>query len=275
MTKGKIIVIDWHVFTHTAIFAWRNNKGVPATFTGLNMILSCLRRIGVEPEDTIYLAVDFLTSWRKEYAEEYKANRKAMRESYEDIDWKKMYSDFDNLLNILDKATDWIVLKNEHLEADDFASYIVRHNQDREIILVTIDKDWQQMWHFNNVKIFSPKSKPKRYKIKPSKFNVYHLIASKVKKEESDNLISPILNEKDYDTRMMLINLLELPEFIDKQIKETFDNIKKEEEINSDLIPFTSLREKIEGIYNDKKDIVTYEWSENLEKKREKRRSKK
>jgi len=275
--KKKIIVIDYLVFVHSAIFAWRNNKGIPMTYTLLNMIISCLRRIGIEPFDTIYIATDYLKSWRKEYVEEYKANRKAFRDSFEDIDWSKMFNDADKMLNILDKATDWIIVKNEyseHLEADDIASYIVRHNQDKEIILVTIDSDWEQMWHFDNVKLFSPKTKPKRYKIKPENFNVYTLISSKVTKETSDNLISPILSEKDYDTRMMLINLLELPDFIEKQLDVVFQNLDKKEDYDLNLIPFKSLREKIGDLYNDKKDIIDYEWCIRLEEKRKNRKKK-
>ena len=206
---SKIIVLDWHVFLFSAIYGCRYNKSIPATYTGLNMILSCLRRIGIEPEDTIYVASDYLKSWRKQYAEEYKANRKAIRDSQKDIDWDKMFNDFDNLLNSIEQGTDWIVLKGEHLEADDYASYIVRKNQDAdEIVLVTIDSDWQQLWKYDHVTIFSIKSKPKRYKIKPKNFNAYHLIESKIHKEVADNLVSKITYDKDYDTRMMMVNLL-------------------------------------------------------------------
>lgn len=276
--KEKIVVIDWLVFVHTAIFNWRNNKEIPMTYTLLNMIISCLRRIGIEPLDTIYIATDYLKSWRKEYVEEYKANRKAFRDSYEDIDWNKMFKDADDLLEKIDKGTDWIVIKNEyseHLEADDIASYIVRNNTDKEIILITIDSDWQQFWQFDNVKIFSPKSKPKRYKIKPKNFNVYQLISSKVKQEKSDNLISPLITEKDYETRLMLINLLELPDFIDKKLELTFKNIHKSDDYNSDNIPFKNLRQKIEELYNDKKDRITYDWCVSLENKRMRRKKKK
>lgn len=278
--KDKIIVLDWLVFVHTAIFAWRNTKSIPMSYTLLNMIISCLRRIGVEPFDTIYIACDHYGSWRKEYAEEYKANRKAQRDKYEDIDWEQMWKDSDNMLEILDKGTDWIIIKNEHsihLEADDIASYIVRNNQDKDkdIILVTTDGDWEQMWKFDNVKLFSPKMKPKRYKVKPNNFNIHKLISSKVKKETSDNLISPIITEKDYDTRLMLINLLELPEFVEKKLENTFANLNIDKDYNLDCIPFLKLRERIGNLYNDKDNIVDYDWCIKLEEKRNNRKKKK
>jgi len=274
--EGKIIVIDWHVFVHIAIFASRGNGKLPSTHLGLNMIISCLRKIGVEPQDTIYLASDFLRSWRKEYAEEYKANRKAIRESHTDIDWKKEYSAFNQLLENLDIGTDWIVLKGEHLEADDFASYIVRHNKDKEIVLVTIDSDWEMLWDFGeNIKVFSPRMKPRRYKIKPKNYNVSVELEKKIQCEKADNLISKIVTEEDYETRKMLVNLLELPDFIDKQIDEVFENLTDKDDIDINNVPFSMLRERIETLYNDKQYLVTYDWTVGFDERKKKRLTKK
>jgi len=271
MDIGKIIVLDYMVFLFSAVHA--RIKDIPPTYTALSMMISCLKKIGVSPLDTIYLATD-TTSWRKDYSDEYKANRKEEREKHTDINWEQTWIDFGNLLERIDEGTDWIILKDNGLEADDFASFVVRNNLDKEVVLVTIDSDWQLLWHYPNVKIFSSKSKPKRYKVKPPKFNAYHLLAKKIKSEKADNLTSAIVTEEDYETRMMLVNLIELPEFIDRKIENVFNNLKEK---NPDLekIPFTSLREKIGGLWNNKKEIVTYEWSEKLEEKRKKRLTKK
>lgn len=272
MEQGKIIVIDWHVFVFSAIYGTRRPGSMASTYVGLNMILSCLRKIGVEPQDTIYLTVDFLKSWRKQYAEEYKANRKAIRDAQTDINWDKEFNAFNQLLKNLNTGTDWIVLQGEHLEADDLASYIVRHNKDKEIILVTIDSDWQQLWEFgDNIKIFSPKMKPRRYKIKPPKHNFALELAKKIKSEKADNLISKIVTEEDYETRKMLVDLTELPEFVEKQIDVIFENIKEKKYIDIDTVPYDSLREKIETLYNDKEYIVTYDWSVEFEDKKKKK----
>ncbi len=276
MDQGKIIVIDWHVFVHTAIFVPRIPGRMPSTHIGLNMIISSLRHIGVEPQDTIYLAVDFLKSWRKQYAEEYKANRKAIRESHTDIDWKKEYNAFNELLDNLDKGTDWTVLKGEHLEADDIASYIVRHNKDKEIVLVSNDSDWKQLWEFGeNVKIFGLKMKPKRYKVIPKRYNFALELAKKIKCERSDNLISKIVTEEDYEIRKMLVDLTELPEFIEKQIENLFQNLKEKEYIDINCVPYDSLREKIENLYNDKSYVITYEESVEFEERKKKKVAKK
>jgi len=270
--EGKLIVIDWNVFVYSAIHGSKRPGSMSSTYVGLSMIISCLRKIGIEPQDTIYLATDFLKSWRKQYSKEYKANRKALREAHTDIDWDKEFKAFNQLLKDLNQGTDWIVLQGENLEADDIASYIVRNNKEKEIILVTIDSDWQQLWQFGeNIKIFSPKMKPRRYKIKPQKYNFALELAKKIKCEKSDNLISKIVTEEDYETRKMLVDLTELPEFIDKQIKDILDNISEKESINSNNIPYDALRERIESLYNDKEHIVTYDWTVGFEERKKKR----
>lgn len=274
----KRIFLDYSIFMYRAIFGTRHNPQIPATYTALNMIISCLRRIGVEPFDEIYLATDYMTSWRKQYEEGYKADRKEFRESYKEIDWKKQYQAFDQLLINLDEGTDWHVLRKENIEADDFMAVGSRYYKDDEVILVTYDSDLEQMWMYSNVKIFSPLLKPKRYKVQPKNFNAYKLLAKKIEKETADNLTNPILSEKDYDNRLIAVNLLELPDFVEKPLVEIFDNIQLKENYDSKNIPFNTMRAKIENIYNDKEEIITYDESvayEEKKKLKKKRRKKK
>jgi hypothetical protein len=146
-----------------------------------------------------------------------------------------------------------------------------RYYKDLEIILVTYDSDLEQMWEYENVKIFSPKTK--RYKIKKPKFNVYQFLSKKIEKETADNLTNPILNKQDYENRLKCVNLLELPEEIENKIKKELENITpKEEEI--ELLPFKTIRERFPEIYSKDK-IETYEKSVNYYEKKEKRKRKK
>ena len=280
--QGKIIFIDWSVFVFRAIFSWRRNPQIPATWNCMNMITSCLRKVGVDPIDTIFVATDYMKSWRKTYAEEYKANRKAFRESFKDIDWEQMWRDFDDLLEQVNKGTDWFILRKEHLEADDWMAMGARRFKDEKVVLITSDNDLEQCFYYPNVKIFSPLIKFKgtkgAYKVPPKNFDVYKFIAKKINKEVTDNLVSPILNEEDYDKRKICVNLLELPDFVENQIKEIFDNLsEKESDLN--YIRSQSIRKKIGALWNDKTKIVKYvdcvikEEKKKLKKK--KKRSKK
>ncbi len=272
---NKLIILDYSIFVHRAIFAWRKNKSIPPTYTCLNMMLSALRKIGIDPFDEIMLACDGEGNWRKDYETEYKANRKAFRESFEDINWTEMFAKSDELLSKLNAGTDWQVVKIDKIEADDIASVACRYFIDKEIILVSYDSDWEQLWKYDNVKIFSIMKKYKgvkgSYKVKPQDFNVYKLLSKKIEKETADNLVNPILSAKDYENRETIVSLLKLPDFIEGRITEEFKNLKEKEE-NLDLVPFNNLREKLGNLYNDTKKIINYEDAVKYEEKKAKRK---
>ena len=144
-----------------------------------------------------------------------------------------------------------------------FANNLLVHNcasrfyKDREVILVTYDSDMEQLWNYPNVKIFSPKTK--MYKIPPKNFNPYKHIAKKIEKETSDGLISPIITTEDYETRKMLVNLLELPDFIEQPIIEQLKKINQyKTELNVSALPFKSLRKQFYDIY-ETDNILTFE----------------
>lgn len=274
--KGKIIFIDWSIFVHRSIFAWRRNKQIPPEYTCLNMILSSLRRVGIEPFDDIILACDKGRSWRKEVDKEYKANRKEFRKTFEDINWKEMYGRFDNLLEKINRGTDWKIVKANHIEADDWMAVGCRYFKDKEIVLITYDADMEQLSVYDNVKLFSPLIKLKggkgAYKIIK---DPYKILAKKIKKESADNLVSPILNEEDYDKRQSIVSLLELPDYVEGLCQETLSLIMQEnKDINLTEVPYNKIRMKIANLYNDKEKIVTYEECLNKSKKTKSKKTK-
>jgi hypothetical protein len=260
--QEKIIILDYGIYSHRAIFASTKNKAVPVEYICANMILSDLLKIDVNPQDEIFIACDYGHSWRKQFDQNYKANRKEGREKHTDINWTEMFSRINSLLQTLDYATDWHVFKEDGIEADDWMAQATKLFPDKLVVLVSYDKDLEQLLVRPNVKIFSPMSK--KYKIVA---NPYSVLASKIDKEPSDNLTNPVLNETDFDRRDLIVNLLELPEFVTSKIdaKLLYDSqIPKEEHV--DEFPFDSLRRKYCGLYNDKTKIVTLEAS--MKKKR-------
>ena len=171
-------MIDWGIFLHRSIFSWRNRKNIPPEYTCLSMLVGCLSKVGVEPYDKIIVAVDARNSWRKDIEKMYKANRKQYREKYEDIDWKDMYARFNILLEDLDKGTDWNIIKLDRLEADDIIAVGCRYYKNKEVIIISYDKDYEQLCIYPNVKIFSPLTK--KYKIVK---HPYKTLAQKIEKE--------------------------------------------------------------------------------------------
>ena len=273
---NKVIILDYGMYLHRSIFASVNNPKIPSTYTCLNMMISNLKKIGIDPDDRIIVAVDEGRSWRKDIETSYKANRKAAREKYP-INWTEEYQKFNDLLDSIDQATDWNVIAIKGLEADDIMAVGSRYFKDNEVILVTFDSDLEQMWAYNNVKIFSPTKKFKggkgAYKIPPPNFNVYKLLSKKIEKETADNLVNPVLTQADYEKRKTVVSLLELPENIENAVKEKLSTLE-DKEPNIDLLPFRTIREKIMSIYNSDK-IITYEQCVERLKKQKRKKAKK
>ena len=75
----------------------------------------------------------------------------------------------------------------------------------------------------------------------------------------SDDLVSPVLTEEDYNRRYLIINLLKLPENIEKRVEEQI-NFLPEKGWDINKLPFPTLHQRFKDIY--KKDrVVSYEKS--------------
>lgn len=264
--NGKIIVIDWNCIVFSAIFVQKYCPKIPLTYNILNMILSNLLKIGVNQKDTIIIAVDKGHSWRKDYDPQYKAGRKEAREKHTEINWSDTWEQVNKLLILLDIATNFHIIAIDSLEADDIEAVATKYFKNNEVVLLTFDADLEQILDRPNVKIFSPKSKKYKFNDNPLK-----LLAKKIQKESADGLTNPVLNEKEYDIRNLIVNLRELPDFVETPIIEAFKNLEpKEPDIEE--FPFKSLKEKYLNLYNDKSKLVTIEKCKKQFERKKKRR---
>ena len=245
--NSKVIVLDWGILSHRSIFAAVKNPGVPSTYTCLSSIIGNLKRIGIDKEDKVIVAVDARNSWRKDFEKDYKGDRAEKRKE-SPIDWNKEYQNMDWLLDKLNESTKFSIVKLPRTEADDVQAVCARYFKNNEVILVTYDSDMNQLISYGNVKIFSPKTK--RYKIMPKNYNAQKDILKKVNKEISDNLCSPILCEDDFNNRLKCVNLLELPINIESQIIAELDNLEDKEE-HLENLPYPTLRDRFPQIYNE------------------------
>ncbi|MHA1437919.1 MAG: hypothetical protein ACTSPD_10115 [Promethearchaeota archaeon] len=244
---------------------------LPPEWTSLNMIQSCLKHVGLNKEDTVIIACDYGHSWRKDYDQNYKANRKALREKDPYVDWNKMFKRFNILRDKIDEHTPFRVIKVHRFEADDIIAYGTEYYNDRICVIVSSDSDYEQLCARPNVRIFSPISK--KYKLIK---NPYLLIAKKVKKEASDNLLTPVLSEEDYKTRMLLVNLLELPEFVTSTLKPYYDELLLDnKEFHYDKIPYQSMQKRFKEIYDKNKEVDYDKCIEKIVKKEQRQRKKK
>jgi len=241
---SKLICIDSGNVMHKGIFAFMNNPTLPPTWMYLRMIIGYLKKLGVTLDDTVIIAEDF-GSWRKEIDKNYKAQRREFREEKQDADWwKEVYKDFNEFIPKLDIALNWHFIKLYKMESDDIASVAIRYLNDYdEKILISSDEDWMQLCTFPNTKVFSPYSK--KFKIVK---NPEAILAKKIKGDKSDNLLEEPKTEKEYEIRKMIVNLLELPQYIEQPIKEVLLNLP-EKKIYPNKIPFTSCRKAIIDLY--------------------------
>ena len=155
-----MILID---FTQTIIAGLmaqlKNNDGEINENMLRHMILnSCRnyqRRYGPD-YGQIVLCTDAANPWRRDFFPLYKANRKKSREA-DDKDWKLI---FDTLHKVKMEIKDNFPYKYMYVsecEADDIIAVLVKHAPEGEdILIVSGDKDFQQLHKFDNVRQWSP-----------------------------------------------------------------------------------------------------------------------
>jgi len=242
---NKIVVLDEGFLKHRAIFSYRNRPELPATYTFMRMCISTLKKVGTTLEDRVIMACDYGRSWRKIEDTNYKAQRKEFRETYEDKDWwKEIYKTFDDFYSKLEPNINWNFCRLFGLEADDWASMISRFYKDKEIILVSSDRDWEMLVSIPNVKIYSPLTKKFKIIKNPEK-----VLLEKIQGDISDNLLEKPKTEIEFERRKRIVNLLELPPHIEQPMKDILSNLPIKN-LYLNKLPYHSIREELSKLYN-------------------------
>ena len=102
----------------------------------------------------IVLCTDSSHTWRKDFYPMYKANRKKTRDA-SDLDWKML---FDTLQIVKEEIRDnfpYRYMYVEQCEADDIIAILVKHARE-PVMIVSGDKDFQQLHKYDYVKQWSP-----------------------------------------------------------------------------------------------------------------------
>jgi len=213
------------------------------TLTYMRMVIGYLKRLNSTSDDKIIIAQDY-GSWRKEIDKNYKAQRKEFREGFApNTWWTARYEEFNLFYKKLNDAVPWQFIKIYNIEADDIASFVVRNNKESEVILISRDKDWHMLLTFSNVKIFNPQTKKFVEEKNPMK-----VLIDKIQGDISDNLLEKPKNEKEFEIRKKIVNLLELPEHIDLIIKNEVDRLVPKS-LRLEKVPYNSVREQLKLLY--------------------------
>ena len=87
-------------------------------------------------------------SWRKDFYEPYKANRKVARDALtpkEEEEDKAYWEAFDNLKEFMETRTNCTVLQHKQCEADDFIARWIQNHPDDEHVIISSDSDFYQL----------------------------------------------------------------------------------------------------------------------------------
>jgi|TARA_R110001606_G_scaffold360895_1_gene513915 5'-3' exonuclease len=87
-------------------------------------------------------------SWRKDFFEPYKANRKVARDKLTEKEMeedKAYWKAFDDLKEFMETRTNCTVLQHSRCEADDFIGRWIQNHPDDEHVIISSDSDFYQL----------------------------------------------------------------------------------------------------------------------------------
>lgn len=158
-TLNKTVLIDFSNIAYSSFYA---SVGIRHTDDDQKVALwrffifnSLLKIKNKFKPDEIVLAFDG-GSWRKKAFTLYKAKRTIAREK-SPVDYKKFFSDMDSFIEDL-KDFPFGQIKVQYSEGDDIIAVLTEYlsTKRQEIIIVSVDKDLQQLQRYMNVKQWNP-----------------------------------------------------------------------------------------------------------------------
>ena len=126
----------------------------------LNSLRANIKKFRNEFGTDIVIACDSQNNWRKEIFPEYKGNR----EKSETIDWDSVFAAIENIKAELKEFFPYRVIEVDTAEGDDVIAALCHEHgvvfgNAEPILILSGDKDFQQLHSYANVKQFSPVQK--------------------------------------------------------------------------------------------------------------------
>lgn len=130
--------------------------------------------------------------WRKDIFEHYKSNRKKAKEKSQH-DWNKIFNTMTTIRGEIEESFPWKNMSVPCTEADDIIAVIAQNSSPMEsIVIVSSDKDFQQLQKYSNVKQWSPMRNDYLVCKDPNDYLLEHIIAG-----DSSDGIPNILSDGD------------------------------------------------------------------------------
>ena len=238
-----------------------------------HMILNSLRnyqkRYGPQ-YGQIVLCTDASHPWRRDFFPLYKANRKKSREA-DDRDWQLIFDTLHEVKMEIKENFPYKYMYVENCEADDIIAILVKeYYQQEEIMIVSGDKDFQQLHQYNGVRQWSPNLNKqidcpdaemflKEHILKGDRSDGVPNILSDdnvfiegrrqrpLSKKKLNNWVNEVFptftqeEQKNYDRNRKIIDLNCIPQHIEEKINNEFNDVK------------VATRDKILGYFINKK----------------------
>jgi hypothetical protein len=104
----------------------------------------------------LIICADSKHSWRKDVFPYYKANRSEDR-SKSELNWSQIFSALNNIRDELKEYFPYRVIQVEHAEADDIIGVLAKeYSHSQNVLILSGDKDFQQLQKYPNIKQYSP-----------------------------------------------------------------------------------------------------------------------
>lgn len=140
----------------------------------INSIKFYKKKFGIE-YGNIVIATEGNKSWRKGIFPYYKMNRHIKREE-SIIDWNKIYTYFNLIINELKEYFPYRIINVEHAEADDIIASLVFTFKDQKILIISSDKDFKQLQIYDNVYQYHPVQKKWIVESNPKLYLIEHIL---------------------------------------------------------------------------------------------------
>jgi len=199
------------------------------------------------------IACDNKNYWRRQLFPYYKANRKKSQAESE-LDWKAIFECLGKIRAELKEFFPYRVIDVESAEADDIIGTLCQEfgNTNEKILILSGDKDFQQLQQYINVQQYDPVRKKKIICNDPERFLLEHIIKgdsgdgipnilsddnsfvigkrqSPVTQKKLDNLVALNLEGKyahpifrNYIRNKQLIDLTQIPANVRQNILESY-----------------------------------------------------
>jgi hypothetical protein len=246
MGSNRVILLDNGYIYRRAMMAFRRVYYPTAPELWASIVVSCLKVLKVTLNDLVIVADDY-SSWRKKYYTGYKKQRQEQRDALEDDDWfKEVFGEYNSRVELFKASTPWQFVKKWELEADDWAGIVPKFYNDREVILISSDSDWQQLVNskYPNVKLFSPVAK-KFMGVK----NGFQVLQQKIELgDKKDGVMSQGETEQDFNNRKLVKSLLDLPDFVENAVRVELSSLP-EKSYNLNAFPYSEIRYRLKALY--------------------------